>query len=241
MADESRIELGGGYSLQIKPDLSGTVTNAKGKKLASVPPKVKKMEAWLRWQDLRKSHQRRLKDNEAIIVGWMVSGERVSGEVLRTMWQDPAWRAKLKGLLLLGDGHKTSGMLMDATEKGLGLVTQELDSKWVKGKWWRVPHLAGFSDDDLEAWRACSVESGIVQGVAQLARPLYLPSAGEQASRTSARFADRTLDNAARISHAFNRRGWSTSNGVASCAYAVLRGGEDPLKVSVRFEYFAGW
>ena len=241
MPEESRVELGEGYSLEITPELKAVVYNQKGKLLSSVPASVKKLPGWQRWLDLQQNHQQRLWDHEGIVVGWMVSGERLSGDVLCALWPDPAWRTKLRGLLLMGNDHPTSGMLMGAElERGLGIVTQELASTWVKGKWWHVPHLASFSDAEVEAWRACSVDSGIAAGVAQLTRQLYLPNDAELAERSSARFAGRTLPSAAYTSYAFNGRGWSTSNGVASRSYAVLRPDGDPLKITVRFEYFAG-
>lgn len=230
--DESNLP--GGYRLVVKPDLSYEIVNKDGKVLSSVPDKVRKTSLWKQWMEVRKNHRTRLRENTFKIVDWMVSRQVVDGRLLASLLRDPAWKLPLTGLVVRsakGSGFITGG----DPEKGVGIFTQHLDNLWLKEDEWIIPHPADLSE--LAAWQQCASENSQSQGTAQLLRPVHRPASREETARYTARFSDKELENAARSSHALNRKGWATSSGTASREFVVYTGGE-PQRVTAHFEYF---
>jgi len=218
----------------VKPDLNYDIVNADGKVLSSVPPKVRKSPLWKEWMEVRKNHRHRLKQNTRKIVNWMVSREPVDGTLLASLLKDPAWKTPLTGLVV--QGREGSGFILGGDpDKGVGVFTQELDSLWLKEDTWTIPHPADL--EDLPAWQACAAENGQSQGTAQLLRPLHSPREKEAPQRTTSRYGNKTLENAARSSHAFNAKGWGTGAGAARREFVLYTTG-DPVRIVAEFAYF---
>lgn len=217
----------------INPDLSVEVVNADGKVLASVPDKVRKSELWQQWVAIRDNHRARLADHARTVATWMVSGRAVSTAELVELYRDPAWRAVLSGLLVISPGE--AGLLAGADrERGVGLITVDLESQWSTKGPWTIPHPIDLGGE-LEHWLECATAYGKPQGIPQLYRSTHRPTASELGERATARFGGLTLNNAAATSHGFNRRGWSTAAGRARRTFTTL----DGTSATAEFAYFA--
>lgn len=102
--------------------------NASGRRLKSVPAKIgddpavvglRQLVEWL------ERHERQCLDTAE---RWMVRSLPVPLAVVTRVWPDPAWRAKLRDLVVTGADGQVAGFLRDADpERGLGLVDLDGD------------------------------------------------------------------------------------------------------------------
>ena len=220
-----------GYDLA----LDGTTLvarNPKGSVLRSVPSAVRKGEAAERLLAVRDWLVRHEREAKATVESWMLRSLPIARTVIAEVWVDPAWQDGMRDLMIHGEdasGTRTSGLLRDASDEGIGVVTLDGESRRITGPTITIPHPVLL--DDLEDCRDFLGEVGATQGVAQLFRetftkpPDLASDATEVDTWSGARFKE--------LRHALGRcasLGFRVSGG-----FATVRVWEDGVPIEGRF------
>lgn len=236
-AGDGWLAVDGGYAVTLR---EGKVVcrNPKGKELSSVPPKVaespqaEQLDALSDWLD---EHRR---DCLAAADGWMLRSLPVPAAVIAAVWPDPAWRAALENTVVraadaLGKADaKQVGFLRGAdAQRGIGLVTLDGETRWVKAEAVVLPHPVLLADRD--EWRELAAELNLRQGVQQLLREVH-ERGGERAGATAVtRFANGEFEMLSHVSGRCKQLGYPVRGGYATCT--VLEGAGE-----VRASYWIG-
>lgn len=236
-AGDGWLAVDGGYAVTLR---EGKVVcrNPKGKELASVPPKVgespqaEQLDALSDWLD---EHRR---DCLAAADGWMLRSLPLPAAVVAAVWPDPAWRAALENTVVraadaLGKADaKQVGFLRGADpQRGIGLVTLDGETRWVKAEAVVLPHPVLLADRD--DWRELASELNLRQGVQQLLREVH-ERGGERAGATAVtRFANGEFEMLSHVSGRCKQLGYPVRGGYATCT--VLEGASE-----VRASYWIG-
>lgn len=151
--------------------------NAAGKRLRSVPAKLKDEPAVVELKALAEWLERHARECLGVVERWMIESEPVSRTLLAEVWVDPVWRDVLRDTVVCSvDGSTVAGFLRDADrDKGLGLVDLDGDTVRLDDDLVRIPHPVLL--DDLEDLREFAGELGVEQRVQQLYREVWRRSA----------------------------------------------------------------
>jgi hypothetical protein len=171
------LDAGDGYLLA----LDGAAVRARGPRgrvLASLPAAVRRSPLLQRLRDLREWLERHDRECAATVEAWLVRSLPVPRDVLAAVWPDPAWRAPLTDAVVAALDEQgrarpdSTGLLRAADpERGLGLVTLDGETRWVRAPAWSVPHPAVIPD--LEAFRDLVTDLDVEQRVPQLFRETW--------------------------------------------------------------------
>jgi hypothetical protein len=202
-----------GYALSLR-DGKIVARNAKGKVLASVPKELKEAEAFLALAEaveLLDAHASECRDT---VETWMLRSLPVPAAVLASVWPDEDWRRLLENAVVTTDA--AAGVLrgVDAA-RGLGVVTLDGDTLWLRADTVRIPHpiLLGELDD----WRALLAESGLTQALAQLFRETFARPAGKDDEVSVDEWAGAEFDLLAQALNEARKGGWRVRGGAACC------------------------
>lgn len=237
VAGDGWLAVDGGYAVTLR-DGKVVCRNPKGKELVSVPPKVaespqaEQLDALSDWLD---EHRR---DCLAAADGWMLRSLPLPAAVVAAVWPDPAWRAALENTVVraadaLGKPDaKQVGFLRGADpQRGIGLVTLDGETRWVKAEAVVLPHPVLLADRD--EWRELASELNLRQGVQQLLREVH-ERGGERAGATAVtRFANGEFEMLSHVSGRCKQLGYPVRGGYATCT--VLEGASE-----VRASYWIG-
>ncbi len=219
------LSAGRGYALGLR-ERALVCMNPKGQVLGSVPKELREgevAEQLLGVVDFLKAH-----DLEALQAGegWMLRSMPTPTSVLVAVWADDAYRRALENLVVVlepaGEAPTTGFLKGVDAKKGVGLVDQDGETRWLKAEVFRIPHpiLLG----DLDDLRALAAELGLTQGQKQLFREVFAkpaelaPDADEIASFRGGKFE--MLSHARGAAKAL---GYRTSGGWAVCR--IFEGG----------------
>lgn len=128
------LDVEGGYALTVdltdlaKPTIRAR--NAKGRELATVPPKVRKSDAFTQLDavlDRLAAHRR---DVRTQVNQWMLDSLPVPVAQFAAVWPDPFWAEALTDLVVSADG--ATGLLREVSDGQLGLVTLDGASAGVR-------------------------------------------------------------------------------------------------------------
>ncbi|MBA2662628.1 MAG: DUF4132 domain-containing protein [Bradymonadaceae bacterium] len=170
------VDADGGYAVTID---EGKIVcrNAKGKLLATLPPKVRSSDAVQQLRqvlDLLVEHERTCIET---VDGWMLRSLPVPVQVILAVWDDPAWRKPLENAVVAPQGFAAGdeehvGFLRGAdAQRGVGLVNLDGETIWLNVETVVIPHpvlLAEIAD-----LREIAVELAMEQGLSQLFREIY--------------------------------------------------------------------
>ncbi|NBM15502.1 DUF4132 domain-containing protein [Streptomyces sp. GC420] len=149
--------------------------NGAGRLLKSVPPKIADEPAVIGLRQLTEWLERHERECLTTVERWMIRSLPVPAGVLAEVWQDPAWQAALRDLVVTAEGAvggQVAGYLRDAdAERGIGLVDLDGDTVRVRAEQIRIPHPVLL--DDLDELREFAVELGARQQVQQLFREVW--------------------------------------------------------------------
>ncbi|MCC9311867.1 DUF4132 domain-containing protein [Kitasatospora sp. RB6PN24] len=162
----------GDYEVTLEPDGKVACRNAAGRRLKTVPSKLKddpavvELRRLAEWLD---AHQRQcLADVER----WMVRSLPVPAAVITAVWADDAWQEVLRDLVVTGGDGSVAGFLRDADpERGIGVVDLDGDTVRLADTEVRVPHPVLL--EDLDELREFAVELGVTQQLRQLHREVW--------------------------------------------------------------------
>ena len=227
----------GGYAVSLR---EGKVIcrNPKGKELAVVPPKIaesapaQQLDALADWLDEHRS------ECLAAVDAWMLRSLPVPAAVVVAVWPDPAWRMALENAVVrcantLGKADTSRvGFLRGAeAQRGIGLVTLDGETRWLKAEAVVLPHPVLLEDRD--EWRGLASELRLRQGIQQLLREVHVDG-GERPDATAvSRFANGEFEMLSHVSGRCKQLGYPVRGGYATCT--VLEGGTE-----VRASYWIG-
>jgi hypothetical protein len=201
--------------------------NAKGKQLASVPASLKEDEQVVQLRQLVEWLDRHEAECHETVDRWMVRAAPAPTSVIVEVWPDPAWQNALRDLVVTADGE--TGFLRDADpQRGIGLVTLDGDTRWLKPDLVTIPHPVLLDDLD-ELWEF-GAELGIEQKVQQLFRQTF--ARGEQPAGAT-KVTDFSGGKFAQLNHVVSRcrtLGYTVRGG-----YATYAAYEDGAMVEARY------
>jgi hypothetical protein len=236
-ASDGWLAVDGGYAVTLR-DGKVVCRNPKGKELASVPPKVaesppaEQLDALSDWLD---EHRRACL---AVADGWMLRSLPLPAAVVAAVWPDPAWRAALENTVVraadaLGkpDAQQVGFLRGADPQRGIGLVTLDGETRWVKAEAVVLPHPVLLADRD--EWRELASELNLRQGVQQLLREVHERGSERAGATAVTRFANGEFVMLSHVSGRCKQLGYPVRGGYATCT--VLEGASE-----VRASYWIG-
>ncbi|WP_106400169.1 DUF4132 domain-containing protein [Actinocorallia populi] len=166
-----------------------TSGRSAGRRLKTLPKalrdhaEVERLRRFAEWLD------RHTAECAAQVDAWMVSALPVPSAVLGQVWEDEAWRAALRDLVVVGGDPETTGFLRDVSESGeLGVVN--LDGETVRSSAETVVFPHPVLLPDLDGLREFAAELGVTQKVEQIYRATWnKPSDPRSRSDATSEFA----------------------------------------------------
>lgn len=213
--------------------------NASGKRLRSVPAKLRAEPAVMELRALAEWLERHARECSAVVERWMIQSEPVSRTLLAEVWADPAWREVLRDAVVCPVGSPdVAGFLRDADpDKGLGVVDLDGDTVRLDDALVRVPHPVLL--DDLEELREFAGELGVEQHVQQLYREVWRrPATADSAALVESSFAGGEYADLRELLGRATRLGYRVRGG-----YAVLPLVEEGVPLQARIwlgDYYEG-
>jgi predicted DNA-binding WGR domain protein len=214
--DDGFLDAGNGYALGIA-DGKIIARNKAGKILASVPKEVKATEAYATLDEALEFFDQHERDCRDTVDTWMLRSLPVPRAVVEGVWADVTWRALLENAVVrTADGD---GLLRGASERGLGLVTLDGDTIWVKPDTFTLPHPILL--DELDEYRALLAEVGLRQGLQQLFRETFRkpapPADGTEPSAYVSDWSGAEFEMLAQAMAEAKRGGWRVRGGASCC------------------------
>ena len=210
-----------GYSLALKGKKLHA-KNAKGKKLASVPPAIKKTELAQQLTGLRDwlvQHRQECSDN---VETWMLRSLPVPRDVLSAVWVDESWQSVLKNVVVAplskdGFDQDSAGFLRGADpKKGIGIVDLDGETQWIKTQTVAIPHPILLNE--LDDFRELATELDLKQETDQLFRETWkYDSKTDKEPNSVSRFSGGTFQMLSHANSAARGRGYRTRGGSAIC------------------------
>ncbi len=193
--------------------------NAKGKRLKSVPKKVKDGELGqqlLALKDFLDEHARECLET---VETWMLRSLPVPLPVLESVWPDPAWRGILENAVVrAADDAEQVGFLKDVRAgQGAGVVDPDGETQWLDALSLTLPHPILL--EDVDDFRELATELGFEQGLQQLFREVHALADFEIDADATA-ISQFTNGKFEQLNHALGlcrRLGYRTSGGFAVC------------------------
>ncbi|PJN25511.1 DUF4132 domain-containing protein [Kitasatospora sp. CB02891] len=162
----------GDYEVALEPDGKVACRNAAGRRLKTVPAKLKDDPAVVQLRRLAEwldAHERQC---AATVERWMVRSLPVPAAVIGAVWADETWRSVLRDLVVTGADGSVAGFLRDADpERGIGVVDLDGDTVRLTDVEIRIPHPVLL--EDLDELREFAVELDVAQQLQQLHREVW--------------------------------------------------------------------
>ncbi len=194
--------------------------NAKGKRLKSVPKKVKDGDLGqqlLALKDFLDEHRRECLQT---VETWMLRSLPLPRRVLGSVWPDPAWRSMLENAVVgtADGGGEACGFLRDVrADRGVGVVDPDGETLWLDAESLAIPHPILLAD--VDDFRELATELGFEQGLQQLFREVHALADFEPDAEATAvrRFSRGKFEQLNHVLGLCRRLGYRTSGGFAVC------------------------
>ncbi|WP_285760989.1 DUF4132 domain-containing protein [Nocardiopsis ansamitocini] len=221
-----------GYSLA----LDGTTLvcrNAKGRRLKSVPKKVRGSAEAERLTSLAQFLERHERECRHSVESWLLGSLPVPAATLAQVWPDPTWQDLLANLFVLPAQGGEGGFLRGVDDNGrIGVVDLDAESTWLEAD--RVVLAHPVLIEDLDDVREFALELDITQRLPQLTREVHhkpSPIAPDATAVTD--YGDAVFAEQRHAVGRAQRLGFAVRGGYAVCR--VLEGGR-----SVQARYWIG-
>lgn len=226
-----------GYTIAFGDDEEVQIRDPKGKRLKSVPAKVRQSDDYQALMRGRKDDRSRGKRARRVLEERMISGTPIVADELAWLVQDAAFEDLFRGLVVVADGspERAPAVLVgwDST-RGLGVVPLDYDAKWIGWPTVTIPHPSHLSD--LTEWQDLLIELGLQQGLAQVFREVKSVPAAQRTLQECTMVANRETRSAAAIERALMDDGWTARRGMAK-RHLWLREGDAITTVEAWFDY----
>ncbi|MGE0711512.1 MAG: DUF4132 domain-containing protein [Planctomycetota bacterium] len=216
--DELRwVEAEGGYALALEA-CALVCRNKDGKRLAQVPPKLKKGEVAGQLLELRAWLQQHAQECVERVERWMLRSLPAPREVLEALWPDPAWRKALENAVVTPAGAAEGGGFFKGVDpaRGVGVVNLDGETEWLAAREVALPHPILLAE--LGDYRELAAELGLEQGISQLFRETF--ASGPEQDRDAHAVHDFAGGEFDELRFAVGRargRGFRISGGYALC------------------------
>lgn len=203
-----------GYTITFGEEGELLVADARGKRLKSPPPKLRKHEAYQALMRGRKDDRSRGKRARRVLEELLISGAPLQGEELAWLLQDAAYAPLLTGLIVRPTGQGEPGVLLacDPT-RGIGLLPLDYDARWIGTPEVEITHPTRLGD--LTAWQDLLVDLGLQQGLVQAFREVRNVPPAHRALTESSMLAGRDARSAAVFERVLMEEGWVVRRGIA--------------------------
>jgi Domain of unknown function (DUF4132) len=200
------LDAGDGYALAFA-GMGLVARNARGRVLRTLPGPLRDSPVAVQLRELSSWLERHERECMETVETWMVRSLPVPIGVLIECWPDPAWRRPLENAVVGADAggrldRDRTGLLRGAgRERGVGIVTPDGETAWLRAPLILLPHPVLI--EALDDFRELTTELGIEQVIPQLHRETWVmpdriePSADRVGEFAGGRFATH-LDAAAR-------------------------------------------
>ncbi|GAA3757394.1 hypothetical protein HDA32_001768 [Spinactinospora alkalitolerans] len=185
---------------------------AKGRRLKSVPKKVRDSAEAERLLGLAQWLQRHDRECRKRVESWMLGALPVPAALLAEVWPDPSWRALLENLFVVPAEGGDGGFLRGIGDDG----RIDAETAWLGAERVVISHPVLI--DDLDDVREFALELGIEQGVPQLTREVHRKPGGLAAeARRVADYADGEFEALREATGRAQRGGFAVRGGYAVC------------------------
>lgn len=237
-----------GYTLSFTEEGEIVVTDARGRRLRSVPDKLRKDEGYQALMRGRKDDRARGRRARRVLEERMISGAAFAADEIAWLVEDDAFAPLLKALLVapVGRGGR-GGSVGDAgdeappgllvawdRERGLGLLPLDYDARWVG--WVDVELVHPMKLAEVVPWQDLLVDLGLQQLLPQAFRELRALPPAQRAQVESSWLSGRDTRSAAIIERALGEEGWVARRGMARRALST-RAGDAVHTVEAWFDY----
>ncbi|MDE3723712.1 DUF4132 domain-containing protein [Nocardiopsis sp. N85] len=211
-----------GYSLA----LEGTTLacrNAKGRRLKTVPKKVRESDQARRLADVLLWLERHERDCAARVESWLLGSLPVPASVIAAVWPDPTWRDLLTDLFVAPVEGGEGGFLRGVDDRGrIGVLDLDAESVWLDADRVVPPHPVLI--EDLADVREFALELDITQRLPQLTRQIHRrPDAFAADAAQIDDYAGGRFDELRHAAGLAQRHGFPVRGGYATCR--VVEGG----------------
>ena len=233
---EGWIETVDGYSLSVR-DNKLVCRNKSGKQLASVPKKVKDCELGEQLQAMTVWLKARPAECIGQVELWMLRSLPILTDAVLEIWPDQDWRSALENVVVIsidakGKRSSNTGILRDVdAKKGLGVLDEDGETRWIKTKQFAIPHPVLM--DNVDDLRELLVDLNLKQPIEQLFRDVNEVEGKEKAQSSIKRFANAEFEQLNYALSACRTLGYQVSGG--SAIRTVWENGE-----SVEARYWIG-
>lgn len=215
-----------GYQLALE-DGKLVCLNAKGKRLKSVPKKVKVGETGQQLEALKDFLAEHELECLQTVETWMLRSLPVPRKVLGSVWPDPAWSGILKNAVVAAakngvPDEEAAGFLRDIREDGVGVVNLDGETLWLDTEELAIPHPILLPD--IDDYRELATELGFEQGLQQLFREVHAAEGVEADATSLDAYQDGKFEALGHILSHCRRLGYRTRGGFAICP--VWEGGQ---------------
>ncbi|TDQ47593.1 DUF4132 domain-containing protein [Actinorugispora endophytica] len=218
-----------GYALA----LDGTTMvcrNAKGRRLKTVPKKVRESAEAEQLTSVRLWLERHERECAERVESWLLGSLPVPAPMIARVWPDPAWRDLLADLFVAPADGGEGGFLRGVDDQGrIGVVDLDAESAWLDAD--RVALVHPVLIDDLDEVREFALELGITQRLPQLTREIHRKPAEVAAGSTAVTdYSGGEFEQLRQATGRAQRYGFSVRGG-----YAVCRVGEAGRSLQARY------
>ncbi len=211
-----------GYTVSFgEDDGEVIIQDAKGKKLKSVPPKLRKTDDYQSLMRGRKDDRARGRRARRVLEDRMISGSPISAAEVAWLVEDAAFAELLQGLVLVPRGGPNgkqasaqSGVLAswDAS-RGLGFLPLDYDARWTG--WLDVEIAHPMKLGDVTPWQDLLVDLGMQQGLVQVFREVKGVPLAQRNLTASSLLSNRETRSASAIERVLIESGWIARRGRA--------------------------
>lgn len=205
-----------GYSLAIE-NSALVCRNPKGRRLKSVPKKVRESDQARRLNDVLLWLTRHERECVERVESWLLGSLPVPATVIGELWPDPAWRDVLTDLFVVPEHGGEGGFLRGVDDRGrVGVVDLDAESAWLDTTRVVLPHPVLL--EDLDDVREFSLELGITQRLPQLTREIHRRPDTVKADATHVdTYANALFEQLRFAAGAAQRHGFSVRGGNVVC------------------------
>ncbi|MDB4994521.1 MAG: hypothetical protein JWM74_1953 [Myxococcaceae bacterium] len=211
-----------GYTVSFgEDDGEVIIQDAKGKRLKSVPPKLRKTDDYQSLMRGRKDDRARGRRARRVLEDRMISGSPISAAEVAWLVEDAAFAELLQGLVLVPRGGANgkqaaaqSGVLAswDAS-RGLGFLPLDYDARWTG--WLDVEIAHPMKLGDVTPWQDLLVDLGMQQGLVQVFREVKGVPLAQKNLTASSLLSNRETRSASAIERVLIESGWIARRGRA--------------------------
>lgn len=224
-----------GYTIRFGDDEEVIITDAKGKRLKSVPSKLRQTDDYQSLMRGRKDDRGRGKKAKRVLEDRMISGAPLTADEVAWLVQDDAFEEYFKGLVVIPKGAADPVVLVawDA-QRGLGILPLDYDSRWIGWHDIDIPHPSKIRD--VSAWQDMLVDLGLQQALVQVFREVKTVPVAQRQLFECTMLANRETRSAASMERILMDDGWITRRGHAKRTLS-LREASGVTTVEAWFDY----